>query len=344
MQNTAKATTTTETLMVMSTLTMAKTTAQPISTRSRPMRKLLPVALSLLALSFPAHADEPFFAGDETILFIGDSITQDGRFIAYLQAFLDDSHPDHQMVLLNFGLSSETVSGTTENVGPRTRPHVFNRLGKILSYKTPDVTFLCYGMNDGGYRPRSKERFAAYTFGMTRLIGRVAATGSRIVLLTPPPFDVASSTKEIQPASARFFDFRHPYENYAETIRDYAAWLRGQLLNDKIDVVIPVNEVLSAYIGIERTKDATYIYGDGVHPGEDAHFVWAQLILEKLSNPESVTALQKWRTPEFQERWEKALRRHKAHSLALRRFAGIPGEKDPSVIGDRARLDAALVD
>ena len=125
------------------------------------MRKPILAALSLAAAllsSVPAEpgTPSPFFSGDETVLFIGDSITQDGRYIAFLQGFLEESHPGHGMTLLNFGLSGETASGTTEGDGPGTRPHVFNRLRYILDYQRPDVTFLCYGMNDGGYRPRSE--------------------------------------------------------------------------------------------------------------------------------------------------------------------------------------------
>ena len=44
-------------------------------------------------------------------------------------------------------------------------------------------------MNDGIYYPPSEDRMLAYKEGMTRLIEKVRATDSTIILLTPPPFD-----------------------------------------------------------------------------------------------------------------------------------------------------------
>ena len=73
------------------------------------LRKLL--ALLLACLTGLACAELP---DARRILFLGDSITYGGTYIAYLEAALVASHPERKMEFLNLGLSSETVSGLSE--------------------------------------------------------------------------------------------------------------------------------------------------------------------------------------------------------------------------------------
>ena len=63
------------------------------------------------------------------------------------------------------------------------------RLQRALDKARPDVVVACYGMNDGIYYPFDEQRFAAYQDGINRLIEKVQASGARLILMTPPPFD-----------------------------------------------------------------------------------------------------------------------------------------------------------
>lgn len=90
---------------------------------------------------------------------------------------------------VNAGLPSETCTGLSEPDHPFPRPDVHERLDRALAAVKPDVVVACYGMNDGIYFPFSEERFQKYQDGINRLIEKVHASGAKLVLMTPPPFD-----------------------------------------------------------------------------------------------------------------------------------------------------------
>ncbi|MEM7385628.1 MAG: GDSL-type esterase/lipase family protein, partial [Verrucomicrobiota bacterium] len=125
------------------------------------------------------------------ILFLGDSITQDGRYVSFIETYLWAKYPDLPFTITNMGVSAETVSRTTEpNHAPR--PWVHDRVEKALEIAKPDWVFICYGMNDGNYYPPRRDIQKAYLKQMGRLLERIEPTGAKIVLLSPPPFDPVS--------------------------------------------------------------------------------------------------------------------------------------------------------
>src|SRR5262245_12949866 len=102
-------------------------------------------------LTSPAllQAAEPFALRDgQRVLFLGDSNTFAGLFIAYLDGYLFTRFPEQKYELINLGLPSETISGLSEPDHPYPRPNVHDRLEKALTETKPDVVFACYGMND----------------------------------------------------------------------------------------------------------------------------------------------------------------------------------------------------
>ncbi|MBW7460494.1 hypothetical protein K0U00_41170, partial [Paenibacillus sepulcri] len=100
------------------------------------------------------------------IVFLGDSITDEGTYIAYMDAYFRQHMPEHDMTLINLGVNSETASGLSEPDHPFPRPCIHDRLGRALQESRPDWVVLCYGMNDGIYYPFSEERFQAYRQGV----------------------------------------------------------------------------------------------------------------------------------------------------------------------------------
>ncbi|PAW83741.1 MAG: hypothetical protein B9S28_06500, partial [Opitutia bacterium Tous-C10FEB] len=73
----------------------------------------------------PAHPSAPWPA-HQRVLVLGDSITQDGRYVSYLEYYLQRFAPDTHSDLISIGLSSETLSGLTEPDHPAPRPCLFN--------------------------------------------------------------------------------------------------------------------------------------------------------------------------------------------------------------------------
>lgn len=225
------------------------------------------------------------------VLFLGDSITADGRYIGLAQEWLRAYRPEWAVELLGRGVPSETVSGLSEAEHPFPRPCVHERLADELAAASPQVIVVCYGMNDGIYHPFSQTRFAAYQEGMRLLSEQVREAGAKIVLMTPPPFDAASFNGPLQPADADDFSYLAPYRNYDQVLQGYGDWLLSG--GCPADGVIDLHAPLLEHIRRERSADAAYRYGDGIHPDLSGHRVMARIVLRELfgADPEALLDL-----------------------------------------------------
>ncbi len=255
------------------------------------MVRLLIASLALTAVAPAARAEDKVFLPPEggRVVFLGDSITFAGHYIAYLDAYLFTRFPDRKYELLNLGLPSETVSGLSEPDHPYPRPDVHERVDRVLARTKPDVVVLCYGMNDGIYYPFSEERFKKYQEGIKDLIGRATRAGARVVVVTPPPFDPLAIRDKLLPKTADKFSWMRPYEGYDDVLTRYSEWLLT--LRDKGIVVADAHAAISRYLAEMRKSDPKYrLSGDGVHVNETGHWLIAQAILRAWHAPADVEA------------------------------------------------------
>ncbi len=217
-------------------------------------------------------------------VFLGDSNTYAGGYVAHLEARLRAAVP--QLKLLNLGVSSETASGLSEVDHPFKRPCVHERLDKVLMMTRPGVVFACYGMNDGIYDPPSAERLEAYKLGMKKLAEKVKATGALLVVLTPPIFEpepVAAKNK-FGPTDAGRYAYFAPYQRYDDVLEQQAAWCLTNKL--KAAAVIDIRTLLKEEKQRQLTSNPAFSYSkDGVHFGDEAHALIAQQILTALQVP-----------------------------------------------------------
>ncbi len=224
-----------------------------------------------------APASNSLFAPEiRRVVFLGDSITYSGRYVAYVSAYQRARFPASDVEILNLGLSSETVSGLSEqgHAGGRfPRPDLHERLARVLEKTKPDLVFACYGMNDGIYEPFDEQRFEAFRAGLLKLRTEVQQAGAKIVHVTPPVFDEVKGG--------------HP--GYAEVLDRYSAWLIAQRTNgwDVVDLHFPMKD----YLAKRRAQDATFALSrDGIHPDELGHWLMAQPILLHLDAREAAVA------------------------------------------------------
>src|SRR4029453_10646370 len=125
------------------------------------------VLLLLGVLGAPLEPADFYLKGGETIVFLGDSITQGGLYVEYIEAYLATRFPEKRFRVVYAGLSSETVSGPREPDHSRPRPSgVPDRFTRDAASQDPDVIVACYGMNDGNYHPFEPERFEKYKAGV----------------------------------------------------------------------------------------------------------------------------------------------------------------------------------
>lgn len=240
------------------------------------------IAGLLIAVMFlsPLHAAEEVFPlKARRILFLGDSITYAGGFINMLELQLRLHGVAPMPEFLNLGLPSETCTGLSEPDHPFPRPNIHERLDRALTTLKPDVVVACYGMNDGIYYPFSPERFRKYQEGINQLIDVVHASGAKLILMTPPPFDpmALKAAGKLLPESNGKFAWFAVYEHYDEVIRQYAAWIVEQ--KDRVEMVIDLHTPILAFWSKQRETDPTFtVAPDGVHCNTQGHQTIAEVI------------------------------------------------------------------
>jgi ribosomal protein L7/L12/lysophospholipase L1-like esterase len=254
---------------------------------------LVAVALAAVIAALPAHraiaADPPPapaadpLAGAKRVVFLGDSITQAGQYVDDVETEL--LLAGRRVEVINVGLSSETVSGLSEEGhagGKFPRPDLHERLDRVLAKLKPNLIVACYGMNDGIYLPLSDERFGAFKAGMTKLHDKAVAAGARIVHCTPPPFDPVPIKAKV--AGADKADANHPFEKYDDVLAAYGQWLLDQ--RAKGWTVIDVGGAMRARVAERRKTDPAFTFSrDGVHPDAAGHAVMAEAIGRGLGVP-----------------------------------------------------------
>ena len=153
------------------------------------------------------------------------------------------------------------------------------RLGRALAQVKPDVVVVCYGMNDGIYYPFSEDRFRSYQEGIDEIISKVRASGSKLVLMTPPAFDSLPlrSRGQLLSLGADQYSWKAIYEGYDDVMKRYAAWILSQY--KRTDMTIDLHTAVANYVALKRKTDPLFTMSpDGVHINSEGHQVLAQTI------------------------------------------------------------------
>ena len=221
----------------------------------------------------------------QTVLFLGDSITAGGTYISYVDTYVRTRFPEWDIEMIPFGLGSETASGLSEPDHPFPRPCIHGRLDRVLEVVKPDLTVVCYGMNDGIYYPFSDERFSAYKEGINRLVSRLRETGSQVILMTPPPFDAEMVKAKLKPAGEEEYSYKAVYEGYNDVLGKYAKWImeraKGNDVVRGVDLYTPMHEHLVK----QHKEDEKFNSGDGIHPKAGGHLQMAVALLKAIGAP-----------------------------------------------------------
>jgi len=246
------------------------------------MRLLPPfIAVTLSFCACTLHAADDFLPGIKRIVFLGDSITHAGGYVENFDLYLLARHPARQFEVIDIGLSSETVSGLSEEGhagGKFPRPDLHERLDRALPKTKPDLVFACYGMNDGIYLPLDESRFVKFREGIDWLHDKVTAAGAQIIYLTPPTFHALEARPKPEasgqpPASL--------LGGYNEVLDRYSAWLLEQ--RAKGWRVIDIHGPMNAFIEAQRKTNPDFVFAkDGVHPNAEGHALIADQLITAL--------------------------------------------------------------
>ena len=210
--------------------------------------------------------------GVQRIVFLGDSITQQGDYVVDFDCWLVSRGINIEV--LNLGLASETASDLTEeeNAGHKKahgfgRPPLGERMDRVISATKPDVIIACFGMNDGGDLPADETGTKRYAAAMTKLHDAALKAGvRRVVLCTPPPHDAKGDAT---------------HRTHDENLTRYSEWLLSKRSAgwDVVDIHGPMRRALDA----GRAKDPRFaLANDGVHPGREGHWMMSSAIVTQF--------------------------------------------------------------
>lgn len=216
------------------------------------------------------------------VVFLGDSITYSGQYIAYLEAYLTARYPGKTFDFIDLGLPSETCSGLSEPGhagGAFPRPDVHERLERVLTKLKPDLIVACYGMNCGMYHPFSGDRMQKYQAGQMKLREVAAAHAAQVIHVTPPTFDPVPLKGRTLPAGRDRYE--QPYEGYNDVLTKFSEWLVGQRAQGW--TVIDIHHPMDLHLAARRQMDPKFVLaGDGVHASATGHWLMAQQVIESI--------------------------------------------------------------
>ncbi len=218
-------------------------------------------SLLLAAAVGPAPAAPVTFGDRETVVFYGDSITEQNLYTAYLETFLLSRFPKKDLAFFNLGWGGDTASGGNK------------RFARDVLPTHPSLVFVNFGMNDGGYKAYDEPTFRNYLNAQAALADTIRAAGAREVLFTTSPVDdVLRKDKGV----------------YNDTLSRMAAGL-GSLAAER---ELPLIDLLTPMLDVQRRakeKDPAFtMIPDTIHPDAVGHLVMAHAALRRIELPRVV--------------------------------------------------------
>ncbi|WP_299529647.1 GDSL-type esterase/lipase family protein [Ulvibacterium sp.] len=220
--------------------------------------------------------NRPTLKSDQIIGCLGDSITYGNKegYVELLQQYYAKNHPEMNLTFRNWGKSSETITGLTEEHHPGPRPYLFERLDTLMDSEPVDVITFCYGINCGIYGPPSQALFDSYKTGIYTFLEKIKQRNIRAILLTPPPLvlDVAPISPAAQETS---YGYLNPYPDYDKEVlqefKEIVLDFNHRAVMDIIDINTPL------------FKNRADCYDtDPIHPNAQGHRLIADMIIENF--------------------------------------------------------------
>jgi alkaline phosphatase D len=240
--------------------------------------------LALLAQS-PLLAENkggspPLFRNQDTICWVGDSITASGLYHSYIYLYYSTRFPSIHLSFVNCGISGDNASG------------MMGRLDKDVYSNQPTVVTLSAGMNDvnrGLYSQTNaptnatvlqKQAIESYKKNIEKLADSFAVHKLRQIYLTPTIYDedvesTVESLRGVNGALRECSDFVLQFAK-SKNIPAVDFWHPMDELNRKMQKSDPKFTLTSK---------------DRVHPGPAGHLHMAYLFLDQTGAPQDVWRL-----------------------------------------------------
>jgi len=244
----------------------------PLSTRLR-----LVLALFPFMFAAASAAQENFYLHNgDTVVFYGDSITDQRLYTTFVETFVLTRFPEMQVRFVHSGWGGDRVTGGGGGT-------IDERLERdVIAYR-PTVMTVMLGMNDGGYRAFDEGLFKKYCAGYQHIVDimKQRVPGLRMTLLQPSPFD--DFTREPQFPGG----YNSVLVRYGEFVKELAE-KNGLAV---ADLNGPMVEVLRKAATVDSAL-AQRIIPDRVHPGPAGHLIMALSLLKAWRATPVVTAVE----------------------------------------------------
>ncbi|WP_026369157.1 SGNH/GDSL hydrolase family protein [Kallotenue papyrolyticum] len=194
------------------------------------------------------------FSTGQTILFIGDSITDAGRqhappygdgYVSLIQALLQARYPELGLRVINRGVSGDTTR------------ELLARWERDALAEQPDWLSLLIGINDVwrsfGANPHAAVPLPEYEANLRSLLGSARERGARLILMTP---------YMIEPE--RSVPMRRQMDWYGAVVRRLAAAMEAVLVDTQ-----------AAFDAVLRHTPPEAWATDQIHPNRAGHAVIA---------------------------------------------------------------------
>ena len=225
-------------------------------------RLFLPLYMMVMMLLAPAWGETRLKPGDR-IVTLGDSITQNGAYQAFMKKVLDRFYPDFKVEIVNAGISGNKSTDMAA------------RLQKDVIERNPTIVTISCGVNDVWhsflFKPPKGVDLETYTRTVTQMVRQIKASSkAEIYLLTPTViYEKLRSEQNLK------------LEPYCGAIRQIA---RQEQVN-----LVDLNELFNLTIRATQIGGAPDFHptSDGVHMKPSGNFLMAAAILRALDVPMS---------------------------------------------------------
>ena len=228
----------------------------------------------------PPEPTALFRPGDRWLA-VGDSITQNAGYAAWLYLYSATRFPNLPLELLNAGIAGDWAGGALKRYAWDIAPQ--NASVATVMFGMNDVNHALYGNDASSPGDVTARRHAAledYAKNITELAAKLRHDGLRVTLLTPSPFD--ESGESARP--------RLPGINRA--LAECGAILR-RIATEQGHGFIDLHGPMTAInLRLQAADPALSVVGpDRIHPGVPGHFLMAWLILKSQGAPSLVSAI-----------------------------------------------------
>jgi lysophospholipase L1-like esterase len=223
------------------------------------------IALLVLMCGLPLAAQDPFaLKADDTVVFYGDSITDQRLYTMLTELFVVTRYPKLDVTFVDSGWGGDKVSGG--GGGP-----IDTRLTRDVVAYHPTVMTIMLGMNDGEYTNHTEASDTAYYAGYHHIIDSMQKLlpGLRISMIGPSPYDDVTRPINLQPDGYNAIMVR--YSDYLKKYANEAKLGYADLNTGVVDMLKKANATDPAA--------AQKIIPDRVHPALAGHLIMAEQLL-----------------------------------------------------------------